>query len=48
MSRYRVLRELAGCGPVTAGFIALLNWAFGVPRGWIVFGGIEIEYTDHD
>jgi len=47
MSRYQALRQLAECTPVTAGFVAVLNWACRVPAGLIVFGPVEMEYT-HD
>lgn len=47
MTRYQALRRLCGCGPVTAGFIALLNWVFNVSDGVIVFGPVEVEYP-HD
>ena len=46
MSRYRVLRELCGCGPFTAGFIASLNWLMGVPNGRAVFLNVEIEWEE--
>lgn len=46
MSRYQVLRQLCGCGPVTAGFIAFFNWLMGVQPGLIVFMTVWIEY-DH-
>ena len=46
MTRYRVLRDLCGCGPVTAGTIAALNWLMGVPKGRAVFMNVELEWTD--
>lgn len=46
MTRYRVLREMCGCGPITAGFISFMNWAMGVPKGRAVFMSVEIEWTD--
>lgn len=42
MSRYRALRSL-GCDPLSAGFIAALNRAFGVPSHLIVFMTVVIE-----
>ncbi len=44
LSRYRALRDMAGCGPLTAGFIALLNWACGVPAGTCVLGPVQFDY----
>lgn len=46
MTRYQALRRLAGCGPVTAGLIAGMNWMRGVPPGLIVFMAVQMEY-DH-
>lgn len=43
MSRYQALRA-AGCDPLTAGFIALMNRLFGVPPGVIVFMNVVIDY----
>lgn len=44
MTRYQALRRHLGCGPLTAGFIALMNWARDVPSGHIVFLTLHIEF----
>lgn len=46
MSRYRMLRDFCGCGPITAGFIASLNWFAGVPKGRAIFLNVEIEWEE--
>jgi hypothetical protein len=43
MSRYQALRRI-GCDPLTAGFIAAMNWAMGQPKGQIRFMHITMEY----
>lgn len=43
MSRYQVLRRIK-CDRLTAGVIALLNWACGVPDGTIVFLTAVMHY----
>ncbi|CUJ58875.1 Uncharacterised protein [Achromobacter xylosoxidans] len=45
MSRYRALR-LMGCGWFTAGFIAAINEAFGVPKNEVRFMNVVIEIDD--
>lgn len=42
MTRYQVLRHV-GCDPISAGFIAFLNWLRGVPPDIVRFGTVEIE-----
>lgn len=42
MSRYQALRQL-GLDPLSAGFVALLNWMRGYPANRIVFLTVEIE-----
>ncbi len=44
MTRYQALRQLCGCGPVTAGFVTFLNFMFDNRPGLIVFMTLEIEY----
>lgn len=46
MTRYRACR-LIGLDPLSAAFVAALNWLFDVPQGLIKFI-VEIEYyEDH-
>ncbi|CAE32162.1 hypothetical protein [Bordetella bronchiseptica] len=45
MTRYRALR-LMGCGWFTAGFIAALNEAFGVPKNEVRFMNVVIAIDD--
>lgn len=45
MSRYQALRHI-GCDPLTAAFIAMANWACGVPKGRIVCMSVEIDISD--
>ncbi|MFY2819683.1 hypothetical protein ACOTI2_08165 [Achromobacter xylosoxidans] len=45
MTRYRALR-LMGCGWFTAGFIAALNEAFGVPKNEVRFMNVVVEIDD--
>ncbi len=45
MTRYQALRRI-GCDPLTAGFIAGMNWAMGQPKGHIRFMHITMEYSD--
>lgn len=45
MSRYRALRHM-GCDPLTAGVIALMNWAMGRPANEIHFMHMVIEVGD--
>ena len=47
MTRYQVLRRI-GCGPLTAGCIAFLNWLWGAPAGRIGFMTLTIEYDPED
>lgn len=43
MTRYQVLRRLH-CDPITAGFIAAMNWLCGVPTNLIAFMSVRIEF----
>lgn len=45
MSRYQALRSI-GCDPVAAGWVAFLNWLFGVPSGLVKFMTFEMEYEE--
>lgn len=45
-SRYKILRRSLGCGPLTAGFIALMNWARGYPPNELHFLNVVIEIKD--
>ena len=42
MSRYQALRSI-GCDPLSAGFIAFLNWMRGYPVNHIQFLNVVIE-----
>lgn len=46
MSRYQILRRSLGCDPLTAGVIALLNWAQGVPANELRFMHLTIEIEE--
>lgn len=43
LTRYRVLRKL-GCGPVTAGLVAFINFVMGVPEGVVGIMHCVIEF----
>ena len=43
MTRYQVLRKVLRCDPLTAGFIAFMNWAMGVPANEIRVMTLVIE-----
>ncbi|WP_137917162.1 hypothetical protein [Hydrogenophaga sp. 2FB] len=43
ITRYQVLRH-NGCDPVSAGFVAFLNWLVGVREGEIRFMHITADY----
>jgi len=47
MTRYQALRRIE-CDPLTAGVIALLNWAREVPAGTIVFLTIVLHYDSSE
>ncbi len=45
MTRYQALRRI-GCDPLTAGVIALMNWAMGHPPNEIHFMHMVIEVDE--
>ena len=47
MTRYQALRRI-GCDPLAAGFIALMNWALGVPANEIRVMVATIEFDNED
>ena len=47
MTRYQVLRRI-GCGPITAGGIAFMNWLIGYPPNLIGFMTIVIEFDPEE
>lgn len=47
MTRYQALRRL-GCDPLSAAFIAVLNWMRGVEPNRIVFMTLDVVFGDMD
>lgn len=44
--KYKILREVFGCGAITAGIITFLNFIADVPNNQIVFMNVIIEIED--